>query len=139
MCGASEQVSHLVVKLHNLYRCRWVRLTPYACSPEIDGSVLTVVVREFQIADIVFCHFVPGIYHTTTDAVVSGCSSYDTELEALHNMVQQRVVTLLSDNQNIVKQTLLENGITRLAVFFGQQKGEVVWLIFTLKHPLTYT
>ena len=27
-------------------RCRLVRLTPYACSPAIDGSVLTVVVRE---------------------------------------------------------------------------------------------
>ena len=41
-------VSHLVVKL--IYRCRLVRLTvtvtPYACSPEIDGSVLTVVVSE---------------------------------------------------------------------------------------------
>ena len=39
-------VSHLVVKLHSLYRCRLVRLTPYACSPVIDGSVLTVVVRD---------------------------------------------------------------------------------------------
>ena len=39
-------VSHLVVKLHSLYRYRLVRLTPYACSPAIDGSVLTVVVRE---------------------------------------------------------------------------------------------
>ena len=27
-------------------RCCLVRLTPYACSPVIDGSVLTVVVRE---------------------------------------------------------------------------------------------
>ena len=35
-------VSHLVVKLHSMYRCRLVRLTPYACSPAIDGSVLTV-------------------------------------------------------------------------------------------------
>ena len=38
-------VSHLV-KLHSLYRCCLVRLTPYACSPAIDGSVLAVVVRE---------------------------------------------------------------------------------------------
>ena len=38
-------VSHLVVKLHR-YRCCLVRLTPYACSPAIDGSVLTVVVKE---------------------------------------------------------------------------------------------
>ena len=36
--------SHLLVKLHSLYRCRLVRLTPYACSPAIYGNVLTVVV-----------------------------------------------------------------------------------------------
>ena len=39
-------VSHLLGKFHSLYRCRLVRLTPYACSPVIDGSVLTVVARE---------------------------------------------------------------------------------------------
>ena len=32
-------VSHIVVKLHSLYRCLLVRLTPYACSPALDGSV----------------------------------------------------------------------------------------------------
>ena len=42
-------VSHLVVKLHSLYRCCLVRLTPYARSPAIDGSVLTVAVREFIV------------------------------------------------------------------------------------------
>ena len=42
-------MSHLVVKLHSLYICRFVRLTPYACSPAIDGSVLTVVMREFIV------------------------------------------------------------------------------------------
>ena len=31
-------VSHLVVKLHSLYRCRLVHLAPYACSPAIDHS-----------------------------------------------------------------------------------------------------
>ena len=29
-----------------MYICRLVRLTPYACSPAIDGSALTVAVRE---------------------------------------------------------------------------------------------
>ena len=42
-------VSHLVVQLHSLYRCRLVRLTSYACSPAIDGSVLTVAVREYIV------------------------------------------------------------------------------------------
>uniref|UniRef100_A0A8C7K423 non-specific serine/threonine protein kinase n=1 Tax=Oncorhynchus kisutch TaxID=8019 RepID=A0A8C7K423_ONCKI len=44
--------------------------------------------------------------------------NYDSELQALHEMVQQKVVTLLSDSENIVKQSLMENGITRLCVFF---------------------
>ena len=57
------------------------------------------------------------------ERVAGSSSTYDTELEALHDTVQQRVVTLLSDSDNIVKQTLLETGITRLAVFFGRQKG----------------
>ena len=34
VCCKRTSVSHLVVKLHNLYRCRLVRRTPYACSPE---------------------------------------------------------------------------------------------------------
>ena len=37
------------LELYSLYRCRLVRPTPYACSSEIDGSVLTVVVREFIV------------------------------------------------------------------------------------------
>ena len=42
-------VSHLVVKLHSLYRCRLVRRTLYACSPTIDGSVLIVAMREYIV------------------------------------------------------------------------------------------
>ena len=44
-CNRTD-VSHLMVKLHSLYMCRLVHLTPYACSPVVDGSVLTVVVRK---------------------------------------------------------------------------------------------
>ncbi|NXN92993.1 PI3R4 kinase, partial [Rhinopomastus cyanomelas] len=60
--------------------------------------------------------------------------NYDTELQALHEMVQQKVVTLLSDTENIVKQTLMENGITRLCVFFGRQKANDV----LLSHMITF-
>lgn len=56
------------------------------------------------------------------------------ELQALHEMVQQKVVTLLSDPENIVKQTLMENGITRLCVFFGRQKANDV----LLSHMITF-
>jgi phosphoinositide-3-kinase regulatory subunit 4 len=49
--------------------------------------------------------------------------SYDTELSTLHEMIQQSVSALLTDPHNVVKQTLIENGITKLCVFFGKQKG----------------
>ena len=49
-------------------------------------------------------------------------------------MVQQKVVTLLSDPENIVKQSLMENGITRLCVFFGRQKANDV----LLSHMITF-
>ncbi|KAM6967962.1 phosphoinositide 3-kinase regulatory subunit 4 [Aplochiton taeniatus] len=60
--------------------------------------------------------------------------TYDSELQALHEMVQQKVVTLLSDSENIVKQSLMENGITRLCVFFGRQKANDV----LLSHMITF-
>ena len=46
VCCKRTSVSHLVVKLHSLYRCRLVLRTPYACSPATDGSVLIVAGRE---------------------------------------------------------------------------------------------
>ncbi|KAK2148717.1 hypothetical protein LSH36_486g02011 [Paralvinella palmiformis] len=61
-------------------------------------------------------------------------ASYDMELQALHEMIQQKVVTLLSDHDNIVKETLLQNGITRLCVFFGRQKANDV----LLSHMITF-
>ncbi|CAH1773990.1 unnamed protein product [Owenia fusiformis] len=60
--------------------------------------------------------------------------SYDIELQALHEQVQQKVVQLLSDPDNIVKETLLQNGITQLCVFFGRQKANDV----LLSHMITF-
>ncbi|XP_072174440.1 phosphoinositide 3-kinase regulatory subunit 4-like [Diadema setosum] len=61
-------------------------------------------------------------------------ASYDDELQNLHEMIQQKVVTLLTDPENIVKQTLLENGITRLCIFFGRQKANDI----LLSHMITF-
>ncbi|PVD36888.1 hypothetical protein C0Q70_03878 [Pomacea canaliculata] len=61
-------------------------------------------------------------------------STYDMELQSLQETIQQKVVTILSDPENSVKQTLLENGITRLCVFFGKQKGNDV----LLSHMITF-
>ncbi|XP_072035782.1 phosphoinositide 3-kinase regulatory subunit 4-like isoform X1 [Amphiura filiformis] len=68
------------------------------------------------------------------DLSVQYQASYDDELQNLHEMIQQKVVTLLSDPENVVKQTLLENGITRLCVFFGRQKANDV----LLSHMITF-
>lgn len=60
--------------------------------------------------------------------------TYGSELQALQEMIQQSVSTLLSDPDNIIKQTLLERGITRLCVFFGRQKANDV----LLSHMITF-
>ncbi|CAA9997654.1 unnamed protein product [Nesidiocoris tenuis] len=60
--------------------------------------------------------------------------SYESELATLHQMMQQMVSALLTDHQNIVKQTLIENGITKLCVFFGKQKANDV----LLSHMITF-
>ncbi|XP_069762900.1 phosphoinositide 3-kinase regulatory subunit 4 isoform X3 [Narcine bancroftii] len=69
-----------------------------------------------------------------TEEILHPNENYDSELQGLHEMVQQKVVTLLSDPENIVKQTLMENGITRLCVFFGRQKANDV----LLSHMITF-
>lgn len=58
--------------------------------------------------------------------------SYESELSTLHEMVQQSVSALLTDPHNVVKQTLIENGISKLCVFFGKQKGELVYGILEI-------
>lgn len=63
-----------------------------------------------------------------------GHASYDAELRELTEIVQQKVATLLSDPDNLVKQTLMTNGITRLCVFFGQQKANDI----LLSHMITF-
>ncbi|XP_078336742.1 phosphoinositide 3-kinase regulatory subunit 4-like isoform X4 [Crassostrea virginica] len=61
-------------------------------------------------------------------------ASYDIELLTLQETIQQKVVTLLSDPDNSVKRALLENGITKLCVFFGRQKANDV----LLSHMITF-
>lgn len=59
---------------------------------------------------------------------------YEIELSTLHEMIQQSVANLLTDQQSIVKQTLMESGITKLCVFFGRQKANDV----ILSHIITF-
>ncbi|XP_049286740.1 phosphoinositide 3-kinase regulatory subunit 4 [Anopheles funestus] len=59
---------------------------------------------------------------------------YETELSALHEMLHQTVLSLLTDPQSAVKQTLMTSGITQLCVFFGRQKANDV----ILSHMITF-
>lgn len=61
-------------------------------------------------------------------------SSYESELATLHQMMQQMVAGILTDSVNVVKQTLIENGITKLCVFFGKQKANDI----LLSHMITF-
>jgi len=60
--------------------------------------------------------------------------SYESELQTLHEMIQHAVAMLLTDPCNLVKQTLMENGITELCVFFGKQKGMCTVSYITFVH-----
>lgn len=60
--------------------------------------------------------------------------NYEIELQTLHEMIQQTISALLTDPQPIVKQTLLDSGITKLCVFFGKQKANDV----LLSHMITF-
>jgi len=60
--------------------------------------------------------------------------SYDTEVAALHELVGQAVTLLLEDQENCVKQMVVQHGATRLAVFFGRQRANDV----LLSHMITF-
>ena len=64
----------------------------------------------------------------------SRSSSYELELRSLHTMVQEKVVHLICDSENIVKQTLLSHGVAGLCVFFGRHKTSDV----LLSHIVTF-
>lgn len=60
--------------------------------------------------------------------------NYENELHDLHEMLSGTVMSLLTDSQSIVKQTLMESGITKLCVFFGSQKANDI----VLSHIITF-
>ncbi|CAB3249651.1 unnamed protein product [Arctia plantaginis] len=60
--------------------------------------------------------------------------NYESELSTLHEMVRSTVSYLLTDSQAVVKRALIENGITKLCIFFGKQKANDV----ILSHMVTF-
>lgn len=59
---------------------------------------------------------------------------YEMELFALHETLQQAIMSLLTDSQSIVKQTLVQSKIVNLCMFFGRQKANDV----ILSHMITF-
>ena len=64
----------------------------------------------------------------------SKSSAHDAAMRSLHAMVQEKVVQLICDEENIVKQTLLSHGVADLCVFFGRQQTTDV----LLSHIVTF-
>ncbi|KAG5671298.1 hypothetical protein PVAND_001503 [Polypedilum vanderplanki] len=60
--------------------------------------------------------------------------NYDNELHDLQEMLSTTVMNLLTDSHVVVKQTLMESGITKLCVFFGSQKANDI----ILSHVITF-
>ncbi|KAK3748325.1 hypothetical protein QZH41_018306 [Actinostola sp. cb2023] len=98
---------------------------------ESIASLAETALKFLEMAQLDRNNVIKGSQEDTT---IQYQGSYDTELQALHEIIQRKVVTLLSDPENIVKRTLLENGITRLCVFFGRQKANDV----LLSHMITF-
>ena len=77
-------VSHLVVKLHSLYRCRLVRQTPYACSEMMKASggfgsswmtdLINNIVKEGCMPDDWRKSILVAVYKWKCDPLV--CGSY---------------------------------------------------------------
>lgn len=55
----------------------------------------------------------------------------EEELRILREMVQQTVSCLLTDSDSVVKQSLMDNGINKLCIFFGKQKGKFSYCYFS--------
>ena len=75
--------------------------------------------------EILKCSLVPHFPRPTT---------HSTSMSTLHVHVQSYLVSLLTDSQNIVRRSLVENGLAQLCVFFGRQKANDV----VLSHLITF-
>ncbi|XP_067950681.1 phosphoinositide 3-kinase regulatory subunit 4-like [Watersipora subatra] len=60
--------------------------------------------------------------------------SFEVEMQTLHDLVQAKAVSLLSDSDNSVKRAMLRHSVAGLAVIFGKQKASDV----ILSHMITY-
>lgn len=98
-------------------------ILPSIASLAIDPSTIVRVAYAHNIATLAET----AVRYLEQSQLSSGdgpVPNYEMELHDLHEMLASTVMSLLTDGQSIVKQTLMESGITKLCVFFGSQKGE---------------
>lgn len=98
---------------------------PSIASLAVDPSTMVRVAYAHNIATLAetAVRYLEQSQLATGDGPVP---NYEMELHDLHEMLSGTVMSLLTDSQSIVKQTLMESGITKLCVFFGSQKGESI-------------
>ncbi|XP_047134081.1 phosphoinositide 3-kinase regulatory subunit 4 isoform X1 [Hydra vulgaris] len=92
------------------------------------SSLAETALRFLELAQL------SSINNNDRDDQIQYQVSYDVELHALHELIQNKVVALLTNSDSVVKRTLMENGLTRLCVFFGRQKANDV----LLSHIITF-
>ncbi|PIK58339.1 putative phosphoinositide 3-kinase regulatory subunit 4 [Apostichopus japonicus] len=106
------------------------------------ATLAEIALRFLEMIQLDPSHPQNGETDGTQESYVQYQASYEDELQNLHTMIQQRVVVLLSDpmmfNCFLVTgehcEQLLENGITKLCVFFGKQKANDI----LLSHMITF-
>ncbi|XP_065349993.1 phosphoinositide 3-kinase regulatory subunit 4 [Cloeon dipterum] len=102
-----------------------------------DKSVLVRAAyasKVSELAEIALRFLEQSQLHPVVNMAEGNRPSYETELNTLTEMIQHTVERLLKDPDNLVRQTLLENGITRLCVFFGKQRAHDI----LLSHMVTF-
>uniref|UniRef100_A0A0K2UE94 Protein kinase domain-containing protein n=1 Tax=Lepeophtheirus salmonis TaxID=72036 RepID=A0A0K2UE94_LEPSM len=90
-----------------------------------DRIVLVRTALAKNIADIALesVRFLDMVMVSGEDDPDRPISSYEAEISDLHNCLSHMVSVLLSDVDNLVKQTLMEYSVKKLSLFFGKLKG----------------
>ncbi|CAB4056384.1 PIK3R4 [Lepeophtheirus salmonis] len=101
-----------------------------------DRIVLVRTALAKNIADIALesVRFLDMVMVSGEDDPDRPISSYEAEISDLHNCLSHMVSVLLSDVDNLVKQTLMEYSVKKLSLFFGKLKANDV----LLSHMITF-
>ncbi|XP_065214852.1 phosphoinositide 3-kinase regulatory subunit 4 isoform X2 [Planococcus citri] len=107
-------------------------LTPISQHKEVAvRTALAEVIAQISETSMKFLEYTQTV---TLENHEIPCHTFESEVATLHEMIRQCVSSLFTDSQNIVKRTLIENGIVRLCTFFGKIKSNEI----VLSHMVTF-